>query len=318
MGTNESDGPDEDEDQSPFQHPGTRFQGAASASASLAQSTRHTTNPALGTIATMPFDLDSTNASPATHSNVQMLEPFFRVPVANGYPTAQHALFPERNGIRNSNNALGNTRPCHSSYLDLTDMALDSFAYPGYVRAMVAHAQATIDNLTTENHKLSADIYKLVDENEALKRKIKDLKVLASLVPSTALHTEACRLNRLIDDLDAQEEELMLRLHSLVEGNSHEHEQSENQDTSTADAGQLEHGAGDDDASSSSSITEGGIVDRPIKVEDATAAYEQRLEKWVPVVDDISTIPSTTVPVWRRPTAAELEAMAEGDEQLLA
>jgi hypothetical protein len=54
-------------------------------------------------------------------------------------------------------------------------------------------------------------------------------------------------------------------------------------------------------------------------VEDTTAACdEQRLENWVPVVEDTSTIPSTTVPVWKRLTAAELEVMAGGDESLLA
>jgi hypothetical protein len=97
-------------------------------------------------------------------------------------------------------------------------------------------------------------------------------------------------------------------LHSLEEGTSQEQKQSENQDTATADAGQLEHGAGDDDASSSSSITEGGIIDRPIKVEDAVAAYEQRLEDWVPAVEDSGTTLNVTVPGWKQISFAELEA----------
>jgi hypothetical protein len=197
-------------------------------------------------------------------------------------------------------------------------MALDSFADPGYARAMVTHAQTTIDNLTAENHKLSANVHNLANENGALERKIKDLKVLASLVPPTALHTETRRLNRLIDDLDAQEEELMSCLHSLEEGTSQEQKQSENQDTATADAGQLEHGAGDDDASSSSSITEGGIIDRPIKVEDAVAAYEQRLEDWVPAVEDSGTTLNVTVPGWKQISFAELEDLAQGCPEVLA
>jgi DNA replication initiation complex subunit (GINS family) len=245
-------------------------------------------------------------------------------------------IFPERSGVRNSNNTLGNTQPHLSSCHDLTNMALDSFADPGYARAMVTHAQATIDNLTVENHKLSANMHNLANENDALKRQVEGLKVVASLVPTAALETESRRMQRIIDNLDAQEEELMSRLHSLVEGNSQEHEQSENQDTAAADAGQLEHGAGDDDASSSSSVTEGGIIDRPVKVEDTTATYEQRsedwvpavedtaaaheqrVEHWVPAVEDSSTAPNVTVPGWKQLSLAELENLAQGRPEVLA
>jgi hypothetical protein len=162
MGVDESDDREFDEGDSPLQHPGTQLQGAAS-QLSAAQSTPYTTSQAPGMLPTIPFPLEFANASTAARTNVQMPEPFFRAPISNGYPVAQHApfrsahgttsiipfpfaevanaspaptfvfapqpqpptfrstipyrrvgapsrvIFPERSGIRHSNNALGNT-----------------------------------------------------------------------------------------------------------------------------------------------------------------------------------------------------------------
>jgi predicted RNase H-like nuclease (RuvC/YqgF family) len=193
-------------------------------------------------------------------------------------------------------------------------MALDSFSDPGYARVMINHANATIDNLSAENHKLSANIHNLTNENEALKRKVKDLEGLVSLVDTAALKTEARRLKRMIGDLDAQEEELLSRLHSSEEGSSQEHKQSKNQDTTTAGAEQFEHDAGDDDASSSSSVTEDGMANRFIEVEDAAAAGEQDLTD--SVRENSTATSNITVPGWKQVTAAELMDLAQGNQEV--
>jgi cell division protein FtsB len=422
MGTNWSDAPEEDEDQSPFQHPGTQRQRAAS-QLSAAQPMPYTMSPALGMSATVSSPLEFADASTAARTNVQMPEPFFRAPISNGYPVAQHApfrnahgttsiipfplaevanaspaptftftpqpqpptffsegpyrpvgapscvIFPERSGVHNSTASLGNTSPCHSSFLELTDMVLDSFADPGYARAMVTHAQATIDNLTAENEtlkrkvkglngveadnqELEATNYMLeamvndlqagmrellsrldypeegssqehnqsfADENDALKRKVKELEASCIELEKGKLKTEARMLSQMADALEAQEKKLLSQLHSYKEGSSQDHEQSESQDGTTTSAGEHELDALADDASSSSSVTEGGMVDRSIKVEeseDAIAAHEQDLTD---SVDESSTTrPNITVPGWRPLTAAERKELAGGDENYLA
>jgi hypothetical protein len=82
MDVDESDESKFDEHHTTLQHPGTQLRGAAS-QLSAAQFTPSTSSSALGMIAPVPFPLESTDASLATRSEVQMSEPFFRNPVSN-------------------------------------------------------------------------------------------------------------------------------------------------------------------------------------------------------------------------------------------
>jgi hypothetical protein len=140
--------------------------------------------------------------------------------------------------------------------------------------------EVIVNDLQAGMRELLSQKQSVADENEALKRKVKELASSCIELERAKFKIEARILERMVDDRQAYEDKLLSCLPSSEEGSSQEHKQSEYQDTTAASDKEVEHGAGDDDASSTSSVTEGGMVDRPIKVEeseDAFAVHEQDL-----------------------------------------
>jgi hypothetical protein len=140
--------------------------------------------------------------------------------------------------------------------------------------------EALVEDLQAGMRELLSQKQSIADENNALKRKVKELEGSCIELEKGKLKTEARMLSQMVDARAMQEKKLLSQLHSNKKDSSQEHKQSGNQDTNTTSAGEFEPDALADDASSSSSVTEGGIVVRDIKIEeseDAFTAHEQDL-----------------------------------------